>query len=74
MSPAHQLDAERRAFGNSVPHARVETDPLYGLIQERLRKRGVLAHTLHWPEIDLAIRDAVDEWRKTGRQEDPKTG
>ena len=71
---AHALAAERRAFGNSVPHARVERDPLYLLIQERLRKRGVLAWTLHQPEFDLAIRDAVEEWRKTVAQEDRKTG
>ena len=74
MSPSVKLDAERRAAGNSRLASPMDRDPLYLLIQRRLAARGVLNHTLHWPEIDLAIRDAVEEWRKTERPEGRNTG
>ncbi|MFA5123593.1 hypothetical protein [Zavarzinia sp.] len=62
---AKQLDFERRCAGNRVNRDPVQDDELYRLIQSRLAARGVLHWTLHWPEIDLAIRDAVAEYRLT---------
>ena len=58
------LTAERHAWGGSAPHDAVERDPLYLLIVQCLERRGVRQWTLKWPEIDLALRDAVIAWRK----------
>lgn len=41
-----------------------DDDPLYRLLDRCLTLRGVRKWTLRWPEIDLALRDAVAQWRQ----------
>ena len=58
------LDAERRATGAGVVHEAMEHDPLYLLIVSELELHGVRVWTLHWPEIDNALRSAVRKWKE----------